>query len=262
MNNLSLLVIIAVLPIIFICLYIYNKDKEKEPLKFLIKLFLLGILSCFLVMLISWKIQTVFPIFAKEVDEMSFFEVFLYSFVGVALIEEICKWIMVYFGGYKSKYFDQVYDSVVYAVFVSLGFAFFENLLYVIPKGSFQIGLFRGLLAIPGHACDAIFMGYYLSLAKIAGSKGQKKLELKYQCLSILMPTILHGFYDFCLFANFSILIFIFFIFIICLYKVSFSKLKELSVNNVAVKDIKKECDNCHIYFEGSYCPKCGKRID
>lgn len=260
MNNLSLLVLIAVLPIVFICLYIYNKDKEKEPFQLLIRLFLLGIASCFLVLLISWKIQDVFPILAKNVEDMSFLEVFLYSFIGVALIEEICKWVMVYFVGYKSKYFDQVYDSIVYAVFVSLGFALFENLIYVIPKGSFSVGIFRGLLAIPGHACDAIFMGYYLSLAKVAGNKGQKNLELKYQCLSILIPTILHGFYDFCLFANFSILMFIFFIFIISLYKVSLNKLRQLSLNNVAVKE--KECDNCQIYFEGNYCPKCGKRID
>ena len=77
------------------------------------------------------------------------------------------------------------YDIVVYAVFVALGFAAFENILYVFDLQSIQVGIFRGLLAIPGHVCDGIAMGYYLSLAKYHEQKGNKQEEKRNKIKSI-----------------------------------------------------------------------------
>ena len=48
-----ILLIIAILPIFLIGSYVYKKDKNKEPTRLLIKLFLGGIASCFLVLFIS-----------------------------------------------------------------------------------------------------------------------------------------------------------------------------------------------------------------
>jgi RsiW-degrading membrane proteinase PrsW (M82 family) len=54
------------------------------------------------------------------------------------------------------------------------------------------------VLAVPGHAIDAIFMGCYYGMAKrcdAAGDYAGRKRNLR---LALLIPVLLHGFYDFC----------------------------------------------------------------
>ncbi len=159
----GILLILAALPVIVIMLFIYLKDGNKEPMRLLIKLFLSGILSCFSVLMISKTASSFLPFMSKT---ETFIDLFLYAFIGIALIEEICKWIMTYIVAYHQHNFDELYDGIVYSTFVSLGFAFFENIIYVIKSSSVNTALLRAVSAVPSHACDAIFMGYYLSVAK------------------------------------------------------------------------------------------------
>ena len=49
----SFLFFIAIIPVVMIMLYVYSKDRNKEPTKLLAKLFLFGIVSCFLTIGIS-----------------------------------------------------------------------------------------------------------------------------------------------------------------------------------------------------------------
>ncbi len=254
MAPLSILVLVAILPIILICLYVYNKDRDKEPTKLLVKLFFLGILSCSIVLAFSF-LTSFIPFLRKDVNDMSLIGVLIYSFVEVALVEEFVKWIMVYNFGYKSKHFDQLYDIVVYSVFVSLGFAFLENILYVLPQGLIRVGVVRAFLAVPGHASNAIFMGYFLSLARIYKNKDEK-ISKRNIFLSILVPTILHGIYDFCLFASIPILVIIFFFFVMVLYAFALSKLNTISKEFIREDNL--FCKNCGALLEGNFCPKCG----
>ena len=120
------------------------------------------------------------------------------NIVGVALIEELSKYIVFMKIIWKNDNFDYKYDGIVYAVAASLGFAALENVLYLISFGT-DISLGRALFAIPGHATFGIFMGYFLSRAKkkFCENKdfGTKRLRLK----ALFVPTIIHGIYDFLL---------------------------------------------------------------
>ena len=136
---------------------------------------------------------------------------------------------MTYYIGYQNKEFDEIYDIIVYAVFVALGFAALENLLYVFGTESIQVGVFRGLLAIPGHVCDGVTMGYYLSFAKYHQTIGNKKESKKNIMKSILMPTLYHGIYDYCCLTSSAMIILVFIIFIIFLYTISIKRIKMLS---------------------------------
>ena len=258
MAPLSILVAIAILPIILICLFVYSKDRDKEPIKLLIKLFFLGIVSCFIVLFISLAEEFI-PFLAKDTNEMGLIEVIVYSFINVTLVEEFFKWIMVYNFGYKSKHFDQLYDIVVYAVFVSLGFAFLENLFYVLPEGTVKVGIIRALLAVPGHACDAIFMGYYLSIARLYKYKNPQ-IAKRNIYLSIIVPTILHGIYDFCLFASIPALLIIFFVFITVLYVFSLNKLNTISKE--LIRDNFFICPKCGSRVRERFCPHCNSIIE
>ncbi len=260
MTNEFLLFFISVLPVVLIGLYIYKKDKQKEPARLLVKLFLGGLASCFLVLIIS-SIMNIFPIFSMEPEELNLFELIINVFIGVALVEEFCKWIMAYKISYNDENFDELYDAILYCVFVALGFACFENLLYVYERG-ITTGIARALLAVPGHACDGILMGYYLGLSKISALNNRKDLKTKNLILSILVPTITHGIYDYCLFAQNLIFIIIFFIFVIGMYVYVIKKVKKVSSIEGKIKYKDNYCPNCGHKVESSFCPVCGRKND
>lgn len=223
------LLFLAIIPVVIILTYIYRKDKNKEPGGLLVTLFIMGIISCFMVLAISHIMNMIFPFMAKGTEHMTFFEVMAYAFIGVALVEEFSKFFMTYLFSYRHKSYDEVYDGIVYAVFVSLGFAFFENILYVLSNQSISVGIARGILAVPGHACDAVFMGYYLSVAKVYTRQKKKKLAKKNLVLSVLAPTILHGIYDFCLFTGKLTFVILFLVFVVFMYIGAIKKIKQLA---------------------------------
>lgn len=283
MSSKGLLLFFAVLPVVLILAFVYKKDKDKEPLMLLLSFFFKGIFSCFLVLTISKILGAFLPFMNKEVNMMTFTEVFLYAFVGVALVEEFCKWLMVYFGGYNHREFDEIYDILVYSIFVSLGFAFFENLLYVFNSGSLSIAILRAVSAIPGHACDAVFMGYYLSMAKQCRVLKKSDKEKSFLVKSIFIPAILHGIYDFCLMSGRILFVLVFLVFVVYLYVVSIKKLNKLSGSNrslniflrrpqpagmgqMGVQQVAPQqnnnnfCTGCGTRLTGPFCTKCGKR--
>ncbi len=257
MNELVLFVI-SVLPVFLIGMYIYKKDKEKEPTKLLVKLFLGGFLSCILVLIIS-LILNVFPIFSADEKNLNLIELFIHVFIGIALVEEFCKWIIAYRISYNDNAFDEYYDAILYCVFVALGFACFENILYVYSSG-ISTGILRAIFAVPGHACDGLFMGYYLGMSKIAITNNKKDLKNKYLFLSILVPTLLHGIYDYCLFSENIIFIVLFFIFIIVVYIKSIKKVRKVSSTNMKFKYKNNYCTNCGYVVNSNYCPRCGRK--
>jgi len=262
MNNIGLLLFIIVLPIVLILVFVTNKDREKEPIGLLLQLFFLGMISCILTLGVSYALEY-FPFMSKGRENVDFISVFLYSFIGIAFVEEICKWIILYIRGYKSKYFDELYDVIVYSIFVSLGFAFLENMIFIFNEEVLDIYviILRAICAIPGHACYAIFMGYYLSLAKKFSKGKNKKLSRNNLLLSIIVPILLHGIYDCCLLSEIRLLIYVFTVYMIVLYYISYKKLKLASKTNENVIKKIRICKKCGCQTEKDFCPYCGKKI-
>lgn len=254
-----LLFSVSVLPVIVVGYFIYNMDKDRENLKFLLKLFLSGVFSLFLVLIITGILVYFFPLLNPDIGNKNLFQLFISVFIGIALIEEFCKWIMVYKISYNDRNFTHVYDIIVYSVFVSLGFTFLENLFYVYSNG-IGVGIMRAFLAVPGHAIDGVFMGYYFGLAKLAQINNQKKEANKYLFLSILVPTIMHGIYDYTLLAQKFIFLIIFVIFVIALYVFSIKKVKILRKINKKLINNDNYCPNCGIKIEDNYCYQCGRK--
>ena len=158
---------------------------------------------------------------------------------------------MVYFISYYHKEFDEIYDGLVYSVFVSLGFAFIENILYVLVNNSIATAIVRAICAVPSHACDAIFMGYHISVAKQQSIYKNKRQEKRHLLLSIIMPTLIHGIYDFCLLSGYKSLIIVFLIFVVVMYFISINKLHDMSSTNKKI-----------IGKKYMYCKYCGQVIN
>jgi len=179
----------SITPVVIFMFLIYNKDSIKEPTGVLMKCFFGGFLSVILTLIIARFISPIGAGFSSAFGK-SFFDAFLQA----SFPEELSKFIFLYWIVWKHKEFDQHFDGIIYAVFVSMGFALIENLMYVY-KGGMSAALVRAVLAVPGHGFFGVAMGYYFSLAKF--HTGPKKNEFMAKCLFV--PIILHGLYDFAL---------------------------------------------------------------
>ena len=126
-----ILLILAILPVVLLGMYIYNKDKDKEPRKTLFKVFVGGILAAVLTVIISILFEYFIPYFSGDSSKYDGFKLFLYSFFLIGVVEEFCKWILLYIFSYHDREYDELYDMIVYSVFIGLGFASIENILYV-----------------------------------------------------------------------------------------------------------------------------------
>lgn len=257
MTSIMILLIISILPIFLIGLFVYKKDKRKEPTALLVKLFFGGLGAIVLVIFIS-ALMEIFPIFRAEPYELNLFELIINVFIGVALVEEFSKWLMVYKTTYNNEEFDEFYDMILYCAFVALGFACFENILYVLD-GGIATGIARALLAVPGHVCDGVFMGYYLGLAKLNAINGRKGHEKKNIALSIIVPTITHGIYDYCLMSEQALLIIVFFVFVIAIDVIVIKRIKRIAAIDRKMKYKDNYCPQCGHIVNSNYCPQCGR---
>ena len=226
MIHIIILTIIAIMPIIILLKYVFDKDViEKEPIPLLIKLFILGILSTLITIVLSSLLKI---ILSSNND-------FYVSFIRISLVEEISKWIIIYLTTWSNKEFDYIYDAIIYSVFVSLGFACFENIIYTFNYG-IVTSIFRAVISVPGHAFFAIYMGYYLGMSKLNYKNNNIVVAHKYKFYSILIPVIFHGIYDYCLLCGNIYLYLIFIIFVIFLYISSFKRIDIISKVDINLK--------------------------
>ena len=114
----------------------------------------------------------------------------------VACSEEGAKYFMLHRHTWKNPEFNCLYDGVVYAVFVSLGFAIWENISYVLHFG-FSTALVRAVTAIPGHACFGVFMGVFYACARYYYAGGKYSAASLFKVLAFVVPAFLHGLYDY-----------------------------------------------------------------
>ena len=124
--------------------------------------------------------------------------VILLAFIVVAAVEEGTKFFFLYRRTWNDPNFNYRFDGIVYGVFVSLGFAGVENVLYVLNSG-FGTAVVRAIFSIPGHAMFGVVMGFYLSRAKWAEKYGQRHRMRAALRRSFFVPAVLHGLYDFLL---------------------------------------------------------------
>ncbi|MEO7524646.1 MAG: PrsW family glutamic-type intramembrane protease [Ferruginibacter sp.] len=182
------LLALAIAPGIAICLFIYFKDKyNKEPIIWLIISFILGMLAIVPSIIAEATLTTqVEKYFGNGIRGLA-----ILSFFVIALSEELSKFVMLRYGAFNRKFFDDPFDGIVYSVVISMGFATLENIGYVLENG-FATGLLRMFLSVPAHATFGVLMGYYVGLARFNPDK--KKY---YLILGLFWAVVFHGSFDF-----------------------------------------------------------------
>jgi RsiW-degrading membrane proteinase PrsW (M82 family) len=188
-------VLAAVLPAVFLMRYIYYADTiEKEPPERLVSLVLKGVMAALASMLLEYAGINVLSMF---LDPGSPAYILILAFLVVAVIEEGTKFFFLKRRTWNEPNFNYRFDGVVYAVFVSLGFAAFENIQYVFGYG-LSVAVPRAILAIPGHMGFAVFMGVFYGRAKLCADKGNERAKRSNLWAGYLIAVFLHGFYDAC----------------------------------------------------------------
>ena len=219
------LTLLAVIPSVFLLIKVYQADKvEKEPAPLLFKLFIKGLESAFFAavveaLLINFGLNTLVHLGLIE-GEGSFLYHAIEAFLIVAVAEEGFKYYFLKKTTWNHPAFDYRFDAVVYAVFVSLGFATIENILYVwgsqIESGTgLQLSVYRGVLSVPAHCVFAVAMGIHYGAAKYAQGHEQFDLEEAGLRKAFLVPVLMHGFFDFALMMNQPLYTGLFFVFVI-----------------------------------------------
>ena len=204
-----LLILSAVIPAVLLLIYVYRQDRlEKESWRLIGKLVLFGAVSTLAAQILENVGIALLPYITKAGSDAYYILLF---FVVVGLVEEGCKYFVLHWKTWKDPEFNCRFDGVVYACAVSLGFALWENIAYVISYG-FGTALIRAVTAVPGHACFGVFMGAFYGTAGAYAKDGNGQAAGWCRKLSFLIPAILHGIYDYIAGREEGILIFILFV--------------------------------------------------
>ena len=219
--------LITIVPSLLILIYFFLSDKFKEPKGTIALVFGLGVLICLPAGIIN------------EFMEVNFSNIFserlLYSFLGPAWGEEILKFLILYTIVLKRNEFNEPMDGIVYGVVASLGFATYENYDYVFRLAETwdidpaQMAIWRSYSAVPMHGLNGCIMGFYFGKYAFTAEK-------KYLILSLLIPFLLHGFYNFLEYPFHFMIVGIMIVYAIILH----SDLKKLQLKKNKEKEIKK----------------------
>lgn len=221
-----ILIAAAVIPAIVLLVYIYRADRlEAEPIGLLLSLLFFGVIATSLAVFTerigTRMVGLLFP------SGSTAYRAVLY-FVVVACSEEGFKYLLLRRLTWRHPAFNCQFDGVVYAVFVSLGFALWENIEYVLLYG-IGTAMVRAVTAVPGHACFGVFMGAFYGLAKRFAHHGEENRSKVCRRLAFLIPVLLHGSYDFIASGTHLHAAWGFVGFIVLLFAIAFSLVRYLS---------------------------------
>jgi RsiW-degrading membrane proteinase PrsW (M82 family) len=212
------ILIASLAPVFIILFYIYFRDKyDREPVALLARAVALGMGVVIPILFVERVLIGIMPSFGRLGSAA------YHAFLVAGTTEEVFKFLALFLLIWKSPSFNEQFDGIVYAVFVSLGFAGVENVLYVMENG-YQTAMIRAFTAVPAHAIFGVTMGYYLGIAH-----RYEELRTQYLRRSVLVPVLLHGIYDFILMVELDWLLLLFAPYVIFLYVSGARKLRTLS---------------------------------
>lgn len=217
--------LIAVIPSILLAAYVFYKDRiEREPIRLLVTLFIVGFAAFIPVVLLTELFNAFFDsIFAGYIsyspsgamiissNTVYYIHRALCSFVSTALFQEAAVLIPLFAITKDHKEFNYLFDGVVYSVCISMGLSTADSLFHAISSGWDTFALYA-LSAIPSHLLFGVIRGClysiwhthrtarvqeYLLDAKNVIQSSSFFRPGKWLFACIFVPFAIHGFYSF-----------------------------------------------------------------
>lgn len=262
MNHFSFeLSLIAVLPALVLCAFVFFKDRiEKEPLRLLALLFGAGAVSYVPSTMLERGILDLlnkgfadsmhasaegFVQFTDPKSEFTYLA--LCAFLGFSLVRICIQWGILFFVTYRNKNFNHLFDGVVYSVFVSLGFAVAENVHFLI-RNDVEFLLPKLITSVPCQLFIGIMMGYFYTMGHMryaaneieekllksgAIQKDNIKTSAPWLISGIAIPCLLSGIYSLAGSAKGDAITTVFYASVFLTFGVSF-----FAINQIASKDV------------------------
>ncbi len=183
---LAMVALSTVAPSLLLLWYFHARDAFPEPPRVLWATFGLGVATIAPVLALGWPADHLTGMIADPVARG-----FADAFLVAAIPEELCKLLVLVLYVMRHSEFDEPMDGVVYGVAAGLGFATFENVVYI-ADGGMPVAILRALTAVPGHAFLGAIMGHYVARARFDENRRRRWL-----LWAFTVPMILHGLYDF-----------------------------------------------------------------
>lgn len=186
MEEVYLKILAAVAPAIVLAVIMLRRDKRPEPLGWLFTAVVLGVFVAAGVLVLG---NLILP----DIPADTLMGAFMTSFIDAAIPEEVLKFVALYVLAKRCAHFDEMFDGIVYAVCIGMGFAGIENVLYLFGAEDewVSVSITRALMSVPMHYFFAIIMGTFFSLGWF-----DKKNRKVYMSAALVLPIIVHGLYD------------------------------------------------------------------
>ena len=227
----SILFWLAVLPSIVLSARVLAYDRiEKEPAGLLIKLFVMGMLTCIPACIIEMFGEGILASIAPNQDVLSLLT-FLFL---VPMAEEGMKYQALR-TTHDNPNFNYTFDAIVYGAMVALGFATLENILYVFQYQTLQTAIMRGVLSVPLHCTCGIFMGYYYGVARGQEVRGSANEAAWARKLAFIVPCVIHGLYDYSLDVDSELAFILGLLFTILIFWMATRQVKIASANDAPI---------------------------
>jgi len=195
---------VAPLFLFFFIFYLKFKFKIHNYKNILLAL-VLGLFSS-LLLIFSFKLYAIsdFDQIGKTQHNIFF------AFVIIAFISELGKFLVLFYGFFKKKNFGGPVESIIYSLFISIGFTISSSILYVTGFiNPIDNILFLYLYGI-SNLIFAILLGFFVGLGK------SRQNVLIDSITGLLTATFFHGLLIFCILTrNYSFLLIVLFVSII-----------------------------------------------
>lgn len=210
-----LYLLLALLPVIAYIIIIWattpwgSIDIKKSTQYFIIGTISIGLLLTFFRIFPNWQA----PISPNNLP-LSFM---VLSFIQIALMEELCKFIAFKINenirGEDEVEYDSPIGTMFYCGISALGFSFIENVEYAIHYGG-QVLIFRSFISMMAHFLCGLIMGYWISVSRLPSRLENRSLmevifirkpilkKVTYSIIGISCAVILHGLFDYNLFTE------------------------------------------------------------
>ena len=254
---------------------IYRGNKYRpDPKGLVIRTFLFGMVAiipvgfvetCLLLPYVFTHIESFMNLSVDSLNHLSFGEMAYVAFIVAGFTEELFKFLVVRISIYKSPYFDEPIDGLVYSSAAALGFASFENIGYLISYG-WQTALVRAPITTLAHVVFSAVWGYPLALKKL-----KRKNSTLFLWLGLIGAMAGHGLFDFLAFqqndsfTNIPILLGMIALYggLIALFIFLMRRGQKLSPFKEKNAESLISCPNCqaHIPYYAGFCPFCSIKL-
>jgi len=176
--------------------YFLRKDVHPESNRKILQIFFYGGLSTIPAAVIEFILFRVTMALLTPTSSRLFYFIIEIgqTIIGVALVEEYIKYLVVKRKVLNDPELDEPIDAMLYMIIAALGFAAVENILYLTERqfsDALQISILRFAFATFLHTLSSGLLGYFLALSFY---EPMKRFGLV--AGGLILATLFHGFYN------------------------------------------------------------------